>query len=1010
MTKIRKNVTRAALCLVVLLVSVCMLAACGSKDVSVTFTVDGKTQTVDAVDGRVALPADPEKEFYEFRGWYTTATFEEGTEFTKDTVVTENLTVYACFAPIHVSISVGGGAATDIRLEELAARTAEYTADAESQNLTFDGWYIDPAYGTKYGKQDTDNLYARYTATVSFDNGYEILKSIPVGLHSTMTAPDKEYADFLPYYMDREDISYLDEEGNVIDFSSFVITGNTRVRVLWKSPYLTYQKIEGTVNDYAVIGFDCKSSGSEEWQNVKRFPAISFLSENVTIDGVKGCNVVAADFSASGMYVVGPDYCESAVAAFFADGIRYIHQFQAVVKLENVVLPDTLKVMEKSFWNMRNLKALELPEGLEILIDSLWGDYMEGMNGYHRGESAFSFPVRIPASVKTLITVPSNLMLAEGSEYYYEDGELFRDRVIDGITYKTLVCTYWSRLTNGTLTVKEGVEAISVGAFRGIDAKFISLPSSFERISYASDENNESYKLSYYTGSSLTDMQRVASPDAKAATASYSVFDRLTEGDFGYIYLHRAAMPEGVSEYAFTQGRTPYTELTENDGTPVEKVVCIGAIEKGQSVIVHIVGEDSRDAATKRTYSIPGKKSGKTLTVDEILNAIGINDGSYSFEITELGQAYTPGTLDHNLYLRVTYTRNILGVTYTRDDAARTITVTGFDRETAFDLGGVYRIYISFRDTDLKDYRVIIADGAFKDNNYISEVYLDSMVTSIGAEAFMNTSNLTKVIIADGGLEEIRTRAFENAGCIVDGDTVTVNEAINQKRNGGIRFVLPLARMKSIEPYAFKTKGIFCFTPTEAEEDRAGAGIGEDSVVGEYFFLQDSYGYYYGIVKYVDGSQTRQMKDNKGNDTTVTVYDVQYVATAGGFDNGSGHMGIGQSNRYYGYEWAAYSPAFARFQTFVYRYEVMEGSVYYLGNAFNYISFGIFTYIHENAFTDMEETRYAVYNCIDFDTWMDEEMIRNQDSSLFAEGWFEGRANAENTFMKDLMDHEDWYL
>ena len=64
MTKFRKNVIGAIMCLVMLLVGVCAFTACGSKDLSVTFTVEGKTQTVDVVNGKVTMPADPEKEFY----------------------------------------------------------------------------------------------------------------------------------------------------------------------------------------------------------------------------------------------------------------------------------------------------------------------------------------------------------------------------------------------------------------------------------------------------------------------------------------------------------------------------------------------------------------------------------------------------------------------------------------------------------------------------------------------------------------------------------------------------------------------------------------------------------------------------------------------------------------------------------------------------------------------------------------------------------------------------------
>ena len=1010
MTKIRKNVIGAVLCLVVLLVGVCAFTACGSKDLSVTFTVEGKTQTVDAVNGKVTMPADPEKEFYEFRGWYTTSTFDEGTEFTKDTEVKENLTVYAYFAPIHVGISVNGETATDIKLEELAGKTTEYTEDAASKNLTFDGWYIDAAYGTKYEKQDADNLYARYCATVTFDNGYETLKSVQVGINSTMKAPDKEDANFVPYYMDKEDLTYVDENGNVVDFTSLVITKNTAIRVMWKSPYLTYQKIEGTANDYAVVGFNYQSSNSEEWQNIKRFPAISFLSENVTINGVKGCNVVTVDFSVStGMYTATVDQCDSAVYAYFADGIQYINQFQSCTKLENVKLPATLKVLEKSFWNMKNLKSLELPEGLEILIDSLWGDYMEGMVGYYRGVSAFPFTVTVPASVQTVVTVPSNLKFAEGSEYYYEEGELFRNRTIDGVTYKTLVCTYQAKAVDGTLTVAEGVEAVSVGAFKGLNVQYISLPSTFKAISYATDGNNKTYELSYYTGSMLTDMQRVQAPDEKSAIDSYSVFSSLNSDSFGYVYLNVASMPAGISEYAFTQGRTPYTELAEKDGTPVEKVVCIGTIPEGTESIVHIIGEDYRDSTTRRSYSLTGKKSGEEITEADILKAIGITANDYNYQITELGKSFEAGVITHNLYLKVSYTNYILGVTYSVDEENKTITVTGFDQTTAKEIGGVYRINIDFSsDEKLAGYKVVIADNAFKDNHYISEVYVGSQVVSIGAQAFANTSNLTKFIVSDGGLEEIKTRAFENAGCIVSGETVTVNESIQKN---GIKFVLPLAKMKNIEPYAFKTKGIFMFTATAAEgnEDNP-RRLTAAAKAGEYFFVESMSGEYYGIMQYVKNTDTQTMKDNSGNDDLITIYDVRYVATAGGFNDASGHMGIGYSLRGKAYEWGAWSEDFAAKQHYVYRYEVMEGSVYYLGNAFNYISFGIFSRIHTNAFTDMEETHYAIYNNCAFDIWMDAEKVKNQDSSLFEEGWFNGRANSENTFMSTLQDHEDFYL
>lgn len=64
MTKSRKGILSAIMCLVMLLIGVCALTACGSKDLTVTFSVEGKTQQVEVVDGKVAeMPADPTKEF-----------------------------------------------------------------------------------------------------------------------------------------------------------------------------------------------------------------------------------------------------------------------------------------------------------------------------------------------------------------------------------------------------------------------------------------------------------------------------------------------------------------------------------------------------------------------------------------------------------------------------------------------------------------------------------------------------------------------------------------------------------------------------------------------------------------------------------------------------------------------------------------------------------------------------------------------------------------------------------
>ena len=91
----------------------------------------------------------------------------------------------------------------------------------------------------------------------------------------------------------------------------------------------------------------------------------------------------------------------------------------------------------------------------------------------------------------------------------------------------------------------------------------------------------------------------------------------------------------------------------------------------------------------------------------------------------------------------------------------------------------------------------------------------------------------------------------------------------------------------------------------------------------------------------------------------------------------------------------------------VVRYEVMEGSVYYLDNlGSSYgIEFGIISKVHKNAFTDINEkviavkelsngtkqcasTLYAYSGEIIYDTWLQTEDFFNTE--IFEDGWWEG--------------------
>ena len=283
MAKIKNRLLIVLALVMLCAVGIFALSACGGGETyTVTFMVreNGTTgdwqqyKNVDTNDdGSVTLPAEPTVEGYTFRDWYTDEACSADKVF-DESKVTGNITVYALMAEANITLSVtdGSGTASEVAgtLSALSETTAEYEADALSDNLTFDGWYTDAAFTQKYSSgMDATALYGRYMAQITYDNGYETLYTELVTPGGKTTAPDARVDDFVKRYMDDEDISYNDSEGNAIDFTAYKFDENEVVTVLWKTPGLQYDLIEGT-NNYRVSGID---------QSKLSYPAVSVLAK-----------------------------------------------------------------------------------------------------------------------------------------------------------------------------------------------------------------------------------------------------------------------------------------------------------------------------------------------------------------------------------------------------------------------------------------------------------------------------------------------------------------------------------------------------------------------------------------------------------------------------------------------------------------------------------------------------------------------------------------------------------
>ena len=1002
MAKTKKKAVLLVVCLMLAVLCAGVLAACnGSETYTVTFMVreNGATgdwqqyTTVDTNDdGSVTLPAEPTVDGYTFRDWYTDEACSADNVFDESNV-TGDITVYALMAEANVTLNVtdGSGTSTQIAgtLSALSETTTEQEAAAAEDNLTFDGWYTDAAFTQKYSDgMDATALYGRYMAQITYDNGYETLHTELVTPGTLTSAPDARVDDFVKRYMDDEDISYNDSKGNAIDFTADTFDENEVVTVLWKTPGLEYEAIEGTDN-YYVSGIDTTDV---------TYPAVSVLSKNVTIEGKAGCNVVAVDAA------VGLDRYDQAEVFIFNEGIESIRGFYSASlagssAMKEVQLPTTLKVLENSF-NMlsNNLSELVLPQGLEVIIDCFWSDMLAATGTYR--ENGLDIAVTIPSTVTNMVAVPKNLDLSKNENFEYDDdGRLY---YVDGDS-KILCSEYQSNVTEDSrLVVEEGVTGVQVYLLYTMDFDYLDLPSTFCEVGY----NNAAEDYSAYTGTLLTPQSVINNPDATPASGtnsdSYAIVSNLDE--ITYVTIARTGnLP--VSDYAFVS-----TSGVPHNGSEFEddvKVVLIGDVTAGEAVSIRLTVSYSRDNEVT-TSVLDSYKSGDTLTVAAILEAAGVSEEDYTVIIRNVGEVYEGGTITSDMYITVECYAKAGGFTYTVNADGETATVTGFNSATAEQLtDGTYRVTI-----DMIDGYIVtaIADGAFKGVSGVSEVYISNAVTTIGTEAFMNMGNLRLVDIAPGGLSVIGESAFENAGCVQDSDG---NWAVNTE--GGVdelTMILPLADLTDIQPYAFKTKAIEKFTAVDSEATRNIQMMlmqGTPSFTeGMFLFAMTGSGTNRAIIKYTGINETKTMQNSSGTDTEITVRGAQLVAIAGGADysNPSSGLALGFSYRYFDSQMGAYAPALA---TNVFEYEIMEGSVYYGGSTLQ-IYIGMVSKVHKNAFTDIEDEAPSInyYNC-SYDQHMTIEQVQTQTSEIFEEGWFEGRDNSENTFMADAKAQSSRY-
>ena len=1041
MTKIKNRILIVLALVMLCAVGVFALAACNNTETyTVTFMVreNGTTgdwqqyTTVDTNDdGSVTLPAEPTVDGYTFRDWYTDEACSADNVFDESNV-TGDITVYALMAEANITLNVRDGegqveTTNNFGLTGLEAKTAEYEADALANDLTFVGWFTDAAYTQEYTSGvDATALYGRYMAEVTFDNGYES-DEIFVVPGETMSQPSSDM--IVKSYMDPNDIFYVyadkpvKEDGsfNDVDFKQ-PVEKNTVITVQWKTPGIrdtVYQENSHTGNLY--ISYVRNSAIADA-----NYPVIS-LPSRVTVNGqTRRVEVIS-------LFYLRSDYIGPASTIIYQEGIKAItnnrgEEANYQPSITDISLPSTLIIIEDSFNYIHLLRDIDIPDNVQVILSSFW----KGTG------TPYDFEIEIPDSVINLSDVPTNFTFSGNSSFVNDGDNIIYQNTNDG---KVLIAD--TNVVNGVLEVPEDYAGIQVGAFNNMPTlRYLYLPESWSFVQrnvamYDASTGEGSYPF-YAINSSR--MQSALWHEADAGNDpintvnpdSFSIIKNLDELE--YVIIWQETMPQGVESYILIGNISSNSLLKKyadyTDSSFAGKVNFLFNTTGDITININGVNEITGE---QYSSSISASSGGK-ITEDEIIETLAQKMGMeaeafierYEVEaIQEFGRDINfDEPFQRDMFLDVVFTYKNFGI-ITEENSDGTLTVTGFDQNNAELVGE--STYLVIIPNELNGKKITaIADEAFK-GKPIARVIIGNSITTIGARAFMDTKSLTSVEITPGGLQVIGESAFENSGFT--------------------SIVLSLATITDIGPNAFKSAVLEKFIPIADEIStrilysdpmniiNCRNPMAEEGFSGYFFMAPGSYSvtsvnkaFGVAILKYVGKTENVEAPALKNYDSAiVTMYDVQLIAVAGGMEASS--FVIGYSGR--GFSVFSKSPDTG----FVVRFEVMEGSVYYLNNV-ETIKFGLVSKVHEGAFSSINAdlTSVEVFRSsyagtyqisgatgepvIIWDAWIELEEITSvafssynfdDPDALFEDGWWCGiySTNADyETKMQFMADAE----
>ncbi len=383
----------------------------------------------------VGLEDPAPREGYEFLGWYTSPTFEEGTEITKETVLSSDLTLYGKWQGatyVFISFVVDGQEVDNIRTIQ-GHELDRWPENPTSAGMTFVGWFDES--GVEY--TNTSTFDSAITLTAKFD-------IVPVHMYNFS---DSKYAT--------EETPNVASDRLVIDETLSFITFNKKVSKSMQSDEYNFtngmqaKAIEITLKYNAEVTVYLAQTGNNKTRKIAVIDNEGFLHttdlEPATAGDAQIINLEAGTYRLLAFDYSSYNYFDP-MYNFFGVKIDYTNRDTIT---SDLYMTEGVKLSNQAGYDANHNESMRFVGEIDyatvsdissIRVDITASKMVDGLLATETVAGDYIY------------TVYDRVTLTDGARYDFHDDRLYFYYIVDGLneTYETLTCEASVALTNGT--------------------------------------------------------------------------------------------------------------------------------------------------------------------------------------------------------------------------------------------------------------------------------------------------------------------------------------------------------------------------------------------------------------------------------------------------------------------------------------------------------------------------------------------------------------------------------